>query len=170
MRLTTGAVTAIFTKQVLKRLTSRMKRLLMAVTGFGCALTLGVVLALVGVGVAIWRLTPHLATVFNGPPSSKEAALKRITWVRQSEVERVHRIRLLQTGQAAPAEVVRVENTRSTVDSNLQVRLYLRVSPSDDSSFGAVTTLLVPRSNLPCVGDRVPVRFDPHNRSDLAVE
>jgi hypothetical protein len=81
-------------------------------------------------------------------------------------LKRIKAQRLLSSGQAGTGTVLAIEDTGVTVNGNPRVRLRFLIEPSDGITppFEATKTTTVSRVQLPRVGDRYPVWFDPDDR------
>jgi len=81
-------------------------------------------------------------------------------------LKRLRATRLLSQGQEAIGTVLSIEDTGVTVNQNPRVRMRFRIEPNDGITppWEAVKTATVSRVQLPRVGDRYPVWFDPSNR------
>jgi hypothetical protein len=78
--------------------------------------------------------------------------------------------RLEEAGVNAPAQVVAVEDTGTTINNNPRVKLTLRVNPTDGSPpFEVSKKQLVPRVAIPRAGDALAVRYDPEDQSNFVV-
>ena len=81
-------------------------------------------------------------------------------------LKRMKAQRLLSNGRSGTGTVLGVEDTGVTINGNPRVRLRFLIEPSDGITppFEAVKTTTVSRVQLPRVGDRFPVWFDPDDR------
>jgi len=70
-------------------------------------------------------------------------------------------------GEPAAAVVLAISDTGITINDNPKVRLKLKVYPKDSEPFEATVSQVVSRVTIPRVGDRVYVKFDPNNPSDV---
>lgn len=78
---------------------------------------------------------------------------------------------LIRTGIAAPATIVSVQDTGTTINDNPRVLLTLRVEPPDGSApFELQRKLLVSRVNVPRQGEHVRVYYDPEDHSTFTFE
>jgi hypothetical protein len=73
-------------------------------------------------------------------------------------------------GVEAPAQVVNVVDTGTTVNDDPRVELTLRVEPAGGDGFEVARKMVVSRVKLPRVGERVTVWFDPEDRSRFTFE
>jgi hypothetical protein len=71
---------------------------------------------------------------------------------------------LVHAGRRAPAVVIEVKDTGTTVNNQPRVRLRLRVEPEGEPSFEVERKLLVSRLAIPRVGERGEVAYDPDDR------
>ena len=78
---------------------------------------------------------------------------------------------LLQSGEAAPAVVLELRDTGTTVNDNPQVELVLDVLPASRPPFRATTRTLISRLHTSQVqpGMQVLVKFDPNDPSKVAL-
>lgn len=78
---------------------------------------------------------------------------------------------LLATGVAAPAKIVSVGETGMYVNDRPQVQLVLEVSPPEGEVFTATVNRVISVLQVPRIqpGQLLEVRFDPSNRSRIAV-
>jgi len=70
-------------------------------------------------------------------------------------------------GEPAEAVVLDISDTGITINDNPKVRLKLNVYPRDKEPFEATVSQVVSRVTIPRVGDRVFVKFDPNNPSNV---
>lgn len=82
---------------------------------------------------------------------------------------------LVYAGEIAPAAVIGVEDTGTTVNNDPKIRVRLRVEPDGRPAFEVERKLLVSRVTFPRSGEHVTVYFDPDDhdrftfrRADLA--
>lgn len=82
-------------------------------------------------------------------------------------LKRMRAARLLSQGQEAIGTVLAIEDTGVTINQNPRVRMRFRIEPSDGitAPWEAEKTATVSRVQLPRVGDRYPVWYDPADRS-----
>ena len=81
--------------------------------------------------------------------------------------------RLLQTGRAAPAQIISVEDSGVSLgnpDLGFVVRVRLRVQPDSGVSFEATLETPVSRVAIPRVGDWLRVRYDPRDHRRIVLE
>src|SRR3954470_19679483 len=78
---------------------------------------------------------------------------------------------LLQSGESAPAVILELRDTGTTVNDNPQVELVLDVLPSSRPPFRATTRTLISRLQTSQVqpGMQVLVKFDPNDPSKVAL-
>ena len=111
----------------------------------GTLLTIGVIWALVGLGLR----------AFYG---RMEARMER---------ER----RLFETGERATAVIEAVQTTGMVVnDLNAQTRVTVRVEPRHGQPWTVTRKMLIPFTAMPRTGDVIEVAFDPANREEVAFE
>jgi hypothetical protein len=79
---------------------------------------------------------------------------------------------VLKTGVSAPAVILNVEDTGTTMNDSPQVRLTLQVTPSMGAPFQAVTTTFVGRLQIGMItpGSPCTVRYDPNDPTKVAIE
>lgn len=70
-------------------------------------------------------------------------------------------------GEPAEAVVLDISDTGITINDNPKVRLKLKVYPKDREPYEATVSQVVSRVTIPRVGDRVYVKFDPNNPSNV---
>ena len=70
-------------------------------------------------------------------------------------------------GEPAAAVVLDISDTGITINYNPKVRLKLKVYPKDREPFEATVSQVVSRVTIPRLGDRVYVKFDPNNPSNV---
>ena len=76
---------------------------------------------------------------------------------------------LFETGSKGIGEVLAVQDTGMTVNDNPRVRMSFRIEPIDGTGpFQAEKTTMVSRVQVPRVGDRFPVWYDPADTSTWA--
>ncbi len=82
-----------------------------------------------------------------------------------------HTQRTLDTGTAAKAKVLKIRDTGGRLNSNPSIEFQLEVHPADGSTFIATTRAIVSVVTLPRyqVGAEIDVRYDPNDRSSVAV-
>lgn len=85
-------------------------------------------------------------------------------------LKRLRAERLVRNGATAVGTVLSIDDTGVTINGNPRVRLVFRIEPTDGITppFEATKTTTVSRVQLPRVGDRYPVWFDPDNRDHWA--
>jgi hypothetical protein len=71
---------------------------------------------------------------------------------------------LVHAGRRAPAVVIEVKDTGTTINNQPRVRLQLRVQPEGEPPFEVERKLLVSRLAIPRPGERVEVAYDPDDR------
>jgi len=80
------------------------------------------------------------------------------------------RERLKKEGVKCEAEILKVEDTRITINDNPKVRLYLEVKPRGEPSFDATVEMVVSRVNIPRPGDDITVYYNPKDITDIVAE
>lgn len=80
------------------------------------------------------------------------------------------RERLKKEGVKCEAEILKVEDTRITINDNPKVRLYLEVKPRGEPSFDATIEMVVSRVNIPRPGDDINVYYNPKDKTDIVAE
>jgi hypothetical protein len=70
-------------------------------------------------------------------------------------------------GEPAEAVVLDISDTGITINDNPKVRLKLKVYPKDKEPFEATVSQVVSRVKIPRIGDRVYVKFDPNNPTNV---
>jgi Short C-terminal domain/Protein of unknown function (DUF3592) len=76
---------------------------------------------------------------------------------------------LVATGSRAVGTISDVEDTGMTINDNPRVRIRFRVEPLDGSAaFDAEKTQTVSRVQIPQIGQRYPIFFDPADPSSFA--
>jgi len=75
---------------------------------------------------------------------------------------------LVRSGIAAPARIVDVTDTGTTLNDDPRVKITLKVEPPDGAApFELVRKMLVSRVNVPRAGERVTVYYDPDDPSEF---
>jgi hypothetical protein len=83
---------------------------------------------------------------------------------------RKRKLRLEAAGVDTQAEVIGIQDTGMTVNDNPRVMLTVRITPVDGSEpFEASQKRLVSRLAIPRAGDTVQVRYDPEDRTNIAI-
>ena len=82
-------------------------------------------------------------------------------------LKRMRAARLLQHGAHGTGTVLAVEDTGVLINNNPRLRMTFRIEPADGITppFEATKTATISRFELPRVGERYPVWFDPENPS-----
>lgn len=70
-------------------------------------------------------------------------------------------------GEPAAAVVLDISDTGITINDNPKVRMKLKVYPKEKAPFEAIIKQIVSRVTIPRVGDRVYVKFDPNNPTNV---
>jgi hypothetical protein len=71
---------------------------------------------------------------------------------------------LTRNGKSCTGEVVAIDDTGMTINNNPRVHITVRAEPPGEPPFTIERTATVSRVNLPRVGDRATVLYDPANR------
>ncbi len=74
---------------------------------------------------------------------------------------------LMQTGMAGTAEVLSIADTGALINFNPVVKLSLRVQPAYGMSFDTEIETAVSKIAVPRVGDKVNIKYNPANTSEL---
>lgn len=78
--------------------------------------------------------------------------------------------RLVAEGKRAIATVTAIEDTGVTINNNPRVRLTLSIQPEDGGpAFDGEKAMVVPRVDIPRVGDRYPVWYDPQDPTTFGI-
>jgi hypothetical protein len=70
-------------------------------------------------------------------------------------------------GEPAEAVVLDISDTGITINDNPKVRLKLKVYPKDREPYEAAVSQVISRVTIPRLGDRVYVKFDPNNPTNV---
>jgi hypothetical protein len=94
-----------------------------------------------------------------------------VRMLRRNAAKRAHRQRLLATGRSAPAVVLTVQEVGPYYNRIPHLSFTLRVEPEGEPSFPATALGFFRMIDYPRLqpGGRVEVRFDPADRSIVAV-
>jgi hypothetical protein len=76
---------------------------------------------------------------------------------------------LAQTGVDATAEVLSVTDTGATINMNPVLVLTIKVTPSIGAEFQTAAQLMVPRIAIPRAGDKIKIKYNPANPSQIAI-
>ncbi|MGD0174654.1 MAG: DUF3592 domain-containing protein [Anaerolineales bacterium] len=74
-----------------------------------------------------------------------------------------------QNGADATAEVLSITDTGATVNMNPVVVLTLKVKPASGAEFQTAAQLMVPRIAVPRAGDKIKIKYNPANPSQIAI-
>lgn len=79
---------------------------------------------------------------------------------------------ILAIGVPAPARIVRLVDTGTTINDDPVVEFILEVSPDDAPAYQASTRALVSRLDVPAIqpGTVVRVKYDPHEPARVALD
>lgn len=72
-------------------------------------------------------------------------------------------------GLAAAAEVLGVTDTGQMINYDPVVVLQLRVTPEAEAPFETYAQIIAPKIAVPRVGERINIRYNPANRSQIAI-
>jgi hypothetical protein len=75
--------------------------------------------------------------------------------------------RVNKIGEPAEAVVLDISDTGITINDNPKVRMKLKVYPKEREPFEAIIKQVVSRVTIPRIGDRVHVKFDPDNPTNV---
>lgn len=76
---------------------------------------------------------------------------------------------LMQTGMPGTAEVTAIADTGALVNFNPVVKLSLKVQPQYGMSFETTVETAVSKIAVPRVGDKLNVKYNPANTSELII-
>ena len=76
---------------------------------------------------------------------------------------------LAETGADATAEVLSIQDTGATVNMNPVVVLTLKVKPAKGEEFQTAAQLMVSRIAVPRAGDKIKIKYNPENPSQIAI-
>ncbi len=76
---------------------------------------------------------------------------------------------LQQTGMGATAEVINIEDTGALVNYNPVVRMKLKVQPQFGMPFETTAEAAVSKIAIPRVGDKINIKYNPANNSEIVV-
>lgn len=77
---------------------------------------------------------------------------------------------IAQTGADATAEVLSVQDTGATVNMNPVLVLTLKITPaSGGADIQTAAQLMVPRISIPRAGDKLKIKYNPANPSEIAI-
>jgi hypothetical protein len=74
-----------------------------------------------------------------------------------------------QNGADATAEVLSIVDTGTTINMNPVVVLTLTVKPAAGAEFQTAAQLMVPRIAIPRAGDKLKIKYNPANPSQIAI-
>jgi len=74
-----------------------------------------------------------------------------------------------QTGMGATAEVMSIEDTGTLVNFNPVVRMKLKVQPQFGAGFETTAEAAVSKIAVPRVGDKINIKYNPVNNSEIVV-
>ncbi len=76
---------------------------------------------------------------------------------------------LMQNGADATAEVLSITDTGATVNMNPVVVLVMKVTPSAGAEFQTAAQVVAPRIAVPRVGDKIKIKYNPTNPSQVII-
>ena len=76
---------------------------------------------------------------------------------------------IAQSGMDATAEVLSIQDTGSLININPVVILQLKVQPTVGAEFTTTAQTMVSKIAIPRVGDKIKIKYNPANPSQLAV-
>jgi hypothetical protein len=76
---------------------------------------------------------------------------------------------IAQSGMDATAEVLSIQDTGSLINMNPVVILQLKVQPAMGAEFTTTAQTMVSKIAIPRVGDKIKIKYNPANPSQLAV-
>jgi hypothetical protein len=76
---------------------------------------------------------------------------------------------LAQTGMPATAEVLSIEDTGALINFNPVVRMKLQVTPQFGMPFEVVSETAVSKIAVPKVGDKINIKYNPANNSQILI-
>lgn len=76
---------------------------------------------------------------------------------------------IAQSGMDATAEVLSIQDTGSLINMNPVVILQLKVQPTVGAEFTTTAQTMVSKIAIPRVGDKIKIKYNPANPSQLAV-
>ncbi len=74
-----------------------------------------------------------------------------------------------QNGADAMAEVLSIVDTGATVNMNPVVVLTLKVTPASGAEFQTAAQVMVQRIAIPRAGDKIKIKYNPANPSQIAI-
>lgn len=72
-------------------------------------------------------------------------------------------------GLAAVAEVLNVTDTGQLINYDPVVVLQLKVTPEAEAPFETYAQIIAPKIAIPRAGDRINIRYNPANKSQIAI-
>jgi hypothetical protein len=91
-------------------------------------------------------------------------ALAPLVLARGGRRQAARALDLTRNGKSCKGEVVAIDDTGMTVNNNPRVHITVRAEPPGEPAFTIERTATVSRVNLPRVGDRATVLYDPADR------
>jgi len=76
---------------------------------------------------------------------------------------------LNQTGMGGTAEVLSIEDTGALINFNPVVRMKLRITPQFGPAFETTSETAVSKIAIPRVGDKINIKYNPANTSQVLV-
>jgi len=74
-----------------------------------------------------------------------------------------------QTGMGATAEVISIEDTGTLINFNPVVRMKLKVQPQFGVAFETTAEAAVSKIAVPRAGDKINIKYNPVNTSEIVV-
>jgi hypothetical protein len=74
-----------------------------------------------------------------------------------------------QNGMDATAEVLSVQDTGQTINMNPVVVMMLKITPMVGAEFQTTAQIMVSRIAVPRAGDKIKIKYNPANPSQIAV-
>ena len=76
---------------------------------------------------------------------------------------------IAQAGMDATADVLAIQDTGTEINSNPVVMLQLKVQPVMGAEFMTTAQAMVSKIAIPRVGDKIKIKYNPANPSQIAV-
>ena len=76
---------------------------------------------------------------------------------------------IAQSGMDATAEVLSIQDTGSLINMNPVVVLQLKVQPTVGAEFTTTAQTMVSKIAIPRVGDKIKIKYNPANPTQIAV-
>jgi hypothetical protein len=91
-------------------------------------------------------------------------AVAPLFYARSSGRRAARALDLTRNGRSCSGEVIAIDDTGMTINNNPRVHITVRAEPPGEPAFTIERTATVSRVNLPRVGDRATVLYDPADR------